>query len=182
MFANPRNTAAGGIRQHDPKMTAERKLVVLRLRRRRDRHRCAAALAARAVGVLARARFSRQRARARGAFDPRRRRVRRPVGRRARDARLRDRRRRRKGRLSGAASEARHAGKDPRWAIAYKFRAREARTKLLDITVSVGRTGVLNPNAVLEPVQIGGMTVANATLHNQDDIRRRTSASAMSSP
>ena len=44
------------------------------------------------------------------------------------------------------------AGKDPRWAVAYKFRAREARTKLLDITVSVGRTGVLNPNAVLEPV------------------------------
>ena len=63
------------------------------------------------------------------------------------------------------------SGKDPRWAIAYKFRAREARTKLLDITVSVGRTGVLNPNAVLEPVQIGGTTVANATLHNQDYIR-----------
>ncbi len=63
------------------------------------------------------------------------------------------------------------SGKDPRWAIAFKFRAREARTKLLDITVSVGRTGVLNPNAVLEPVPIGGTTVSNATLHNQDYIR-----------
>jgi DNA ligase (NAD+) len=63
------------------------------------------------------------------------------------------------------------AGKDPRWATAFKFRAREARTKLLDIVVSVGRTGVLNPNAVLEPVQIGGTTVSNATLHNQDYIR-----------
>lgn len=58
-------------------------------------------------------------------------------------------------------------GKDPRWATAYKFRAREARTKLLDITVSVGRTGTLNPNAVLEPVRIGGVTVTSATLHNQ---------------
>jgi DNA ligase (NAD+) len=63
------------------------------------------------------------------------------------------------------------AAKDPRWAIALKFRARAAQTKLLDIVVSVGRTGVLNPNAVLEPVQIGGTTVSNATLHNQDYIR-----------
>ena len=62
-------------------------------------------------------------------------------------------------------------GKDPRWATAFKFRPREARTTLLDITVSVGRTGVLNPNAVLEPVSIGGTTVSNATLHNEDYIR-----------
>ncbi len=62
-------------------------------------------------------------------------------------------------------------GKDPRWAIAYKFKAREARTKLIAITINVGRTGSLNPNAVLEPVQIGGVTVRNATLHNQEYIR-----------
>ena len=56
--------------------------------------------------------------------------------------------------------------RDPRWAIAFKFKPREARTKLLDITVSVGRTGTLNPNAVLEPVPIGGVVVKSATLHN----------------
>ncbi len=62
------------------------------------------------------------------------------------------------------------AGRDPRWAIAYKFKPREARTKLLDIVITVGRTGTLNPNAVLEPVQIGGVTVRNATLHNEEYI------------
>ena len=61
--------------------------------------------------------------------------------------------------------------RDPRWAIAFKFRPREARTKLLNIAVSVGRTGTLNPNAVLEPVQIGGVTVKSATLHNVDYIK-----------
>jgi DNA ligase (NAD+) len=63
------------------------------------------------------------------------------------------------------------AGRDPRWAIAYKFKPREARTKLLAIAITVGRTGTLNPSAVLEPVQIGGVTVRNATLHNAEYIR-----------
>jgi DNA ligase (NAD+) len=62
------------------------------------------------------------------------------------------------------------AGRDPRWATAYKFKAREARTKLLDIVITVGRTGTLNPNAVLAPVKIGGVTVQNATLHNAEYI------------
>ena len=57
-------------------------------------------------------------------------------------------------------------GKTPRGAIAYKFSPREATTKLLDIIVSVGRTGTLTPVAVLEPVEIGGTTVSRATLHN----------------
>jgi DNA ligase (NAD+) len=61
--------------------------------------------------------------------------------------------------------------RDPRWAIAFKFKPREARTRLLDIAVSVGRTGTLNPNAVLKPVQIGGVTVKSATLHNIDYIK-----------
>ena len=60
--------------------------------------------------------------------------------------------------------------REPRWAIAYKFKPREARTKLLDITITVGRTGTLNPNAVLEPVPIGGVTVKSATLHNAEYI------------
>jgi DNA ligase (NAD+) len=63
------------------------------------------------------------------------------------------------------------AGRDPRWAIAYKFKPREARTKLLRISITVGRTGTLNPNAELEPVKIGGVTVRNATLHNAEYIR-----------
>ena len=61
--------------------------------------------------------------------------------------------------------------RDPRWAVAYKFKPREARTKLTDIVITVGRTGTLNPNAVLEPVQIGGVTVKSATLHNADYIK-----------
>ncbi len=62
-------------------------------------------------------------------------------------------------------------GKDPRWALAYKFAGEEAVTKLTDIVVNVGRTGAITPNAVLEPVQIGGVTVKSATLHNEDYIR-----------
>ena len=60
--------------------------------------------------------------------------------------------------------------RDPRWAVAFKFKPREARTVLRDITISVGRTGTLNPNAVLAPVKIGGVTVKSATLHNAEYI------------
>ncbi len=62
-------------------------------------------------------------------------------------------------------------GKDPRWAIAYKFAAREAITRLTDIFIQIGRTGAATPNAVLEPVEIGGVTVSAATLHNEDYVR-----------
>jgi DNA ligase (NAD+) len=62
--------------------------------------------------------------------------------------------------------------KSPRWAIAYKYPARQASTKVLDIFVSVGRTGALTPVAFLEPVFLAGTTVSRATLHNYDEIRR----------
>ena len=63
-------------------------------------------------------------------------------------------------------------GNSPRGAVAFKFPAREATTKLLDVGINVGRTGTLNPYAILEPVQIGGATIRKATLHNFDEIAR----------
>jgi DNA ligase (NAD+) len=61
----------------------------------------------------------------------------------------------------------------PRWAIAYKFEPLAGRTKLLDVIVNVGRTGALTPQALLQPVNIGGVTISRATLHNEDYIRER---------
>jgi DNA ligase (NAD+) len=64
-------------------------------------------------------------------------------------------------------------GREPKWAVAYKFPATQSVTQLLDIRVNVGRTGTINPYAVLEPVDVGGVTVRQATLHNEDYIRAR---------
>ncbi len=64
------------------------------------------------------------------------------------------------------------AGKAPRGAIAYKFSPKEATTRIIDIKVQVGRTGVLTPVAELEPVNVGGVTIQHATLHNYDEIER----------
>ncbi|MFO7280871.1 MAG: NAD-dependent DNA ligase LigA [Thermoanaerobacterales bacterium] len=69
--------------------------------------------------------------------------------------------------LLGATSKA------PRWAIAYKFPPEERTTRLLDIKVSIGRTGRATPYAVLEPVFVGGVTVSQATLHNEDQVRAK---------
>ncbi len=170
-FANPRNAAAGGIRQLDPKMTAERKLSFYAYAvgeidtdaPPRSQHELLAFLHGLGFRVNEHAhavpsiheviafvtRWEGERDELDYEIDG--------VVIKVDDLAL-------QAKLGSS-------GKDPRWAIAFKFRAREARTKLLDITVSVGRTGVLNPNAVLEPVQIGGTTVSNATLHNQDYIR-----------
>ena len=69
-----------------------------------------------------------------------------------------------------ALGEVSHA---PRWAIAYKFPAQEGITKLLHIGINVGRTGTLNPYAELESVRVGGVTISHATLHNEEDIHRK---------
>jgi DNA ligase (NAD+) len=63
--------------------------------------------------------------------------------------------------------------RDPRWAVSYKFPGQLATTRLLEIKINVGRSGALNPYAVLEPVQVAGVTISTATLHNEDDIRRK---------
>ncbi len=63
--------------------------------------------------------------------------------------------------------------REPRWAIAYKFKAHQGTTKIRDIRGSVGRTGVITPFAIFEPVRIGGVTVSRSTLHNWDEIERK---------
>ena len=62
---------------------------------------------------------------------------------------------------------------EPRWAIAYKFPAVQGTTRLLDIGINVGRTGSLNPYAVLEPIRVGGVVISSAALHNEEDIHRK---------
>ena len=61
----------------------------------------------------------------------------------------------------------------PRWAIAFKFAARQATTRVLGITINVGKTGALTPAAQLEPVELAGVTVSNVSLHNEDEVRRK---------
>jgi DNA ligase (NAD+) len=62
---------------------------------------------------------------------------------------------------------------EPRWAIAYKFPAVQGVTQLIDIGINVGRTGSLNPYAILEPVRVGGVVISQAALHNEEDIHRK---------
>src|SRR6266545_4694843 len=61
----------------------------------------------------------------------------------------------------------------PRWAIAYKFAARRATTRVLGITINVGKSGALTPTAQLEPVELAGVTVSNVSLHNEDEVRKK---------
>jgi len=63
--------------------------------------------------------------------------------------------------------------REPRWAIAYKFPAIQGTTRLIDIGINVGRTGSLNPYAIMEPVQVGGVVISRAALHNEEDIHRK---------
>jgi DNA ligase (NAD+) len=172
-FANPRNAASGGIRQLDPKLTAQRSLSffayavgdIVADDPPRTQFELLAYLRGlgfatnpnveRFTGIDGVVRFVERWERERDALDYEIDGVVIKVDELALQNRLG------------------HVGKDPRWAIAFKFAAREARTKLIDIGVNVGRTGTLNPFAILEPVQIGGVSVKMATLHNQDDIRRK---------
>ncbi len=173
LYANPRNTAAGGLRQKDPRSTAQRKLSFFAyaigtfegeslpptqaalLARLRGLGFCVnehAATCATIDDVMA---FCRRWEEERATLDYEIDGVVVKVDDLALQARLG------------------YAGKDPRWAIAFKFRAQEARTKLHQIAINVSRSGKLNPYAVLEPVSIGGVIVKMATLHNEADIERK---------
>ncbi len=172
-FANPRNTAAGGLRQKDPRATAQRKLSFF-----------AYAIGAFEGVELPRTQMALLKALHDYGF---------PVNERATACPTIDdvidfchgwesERGSLDYEIDGVVikvddlavqTKLGYAGKDPRWATAFKFRAAEARTKLNAIEINVSRSGKLNPYAVLEPVVIGGVTVRMATLHNEADIVRK---------
>ena len=173
LFANPRNAAAGSIRQLDPRITAGRRLDVffydilhleggsppaddmslLRHLEGWGLHASPYARVCSSVDEVFRyhEEMTRRRATLPYEIDG--------IVMKVDDLALRNRLR----------TTARH----PRWALAYKFAAREAETTIEEIIVQVGRTGVLTPVAVLRPVEIGGVSVTRATLHNREEIARK---------
>jgi DNA ligase (NAD+) len=171
LFANPRNAAAGSLRQQDPKVAAERKLDILIFNLQlaegitfRTHTESLDYLDSLRFKTIPRKRFTDMNEameqihwinenRADFSFD-----------------------------IDGAVIKVNDlaqrtafgsTAKFPRWAVAYKYPPEKKTTKLVDITIQVGRTGVLTPKAVLEPVRLAGTTVTNATLHNQDYITER---------
>ncbi|MBI2624204.1 NAD-dependent DNA ligase LigA [Candidatus Parcubacteria bacterium] len=169
LYANPRNLAAGSIRQLDPAVAASRDLDFLAYdlvtdvgqERHDEEHAILRTLGFKTVRPEARC----------VSFEE--------------VVRFRKRVRRLRGRLKfdidGIVVSVNHndlfnrlgvAGKAPRGAVAFKFPGREATTVVEDIIVQVGRTGILTPVAVLRPVEVGGVTVSRATLHNEDEIER----------
>jgi DNA ligase (NAD+) len=172
LFANPRNAAAGSVRQKDPAMTAARPLTFfaysvgavegLRFEKHwqiLDTLRAAGfrvnSLCAICQGLEAAREFiegwREQRHRVDYATDG--------VVVKVNSLHMQD--------------ELGYIGRNPRWACAYKFPPEEQVTRVLDITVNVGRTGALTPLAHFEPVEVAGTTVSKATLHNEDEIRRK---------
>lgn len=172
VFANPRNAAAGSIRQLDPRITASRKLGFF-----------AYAMGAVSEPVAATHFEYLERLRAWGfEVNPLSRRL---VGEEEAErfqAEMAERRADLAYDIDGVVYKIDDlawqrrlgfAGRDPRWAIAWKFPAERAVTRLLDIRIQVGRTGALTPVALLEPVNVGGVLVSRASLHNEDEIARK---------
>ena len=168
-YANPRNTAAGSIRQLDPKIAAARKLDFLAYdivndfgqTKHSDNHKICALLGFKTDDLARECSslndvflFHRQ---------------------------ILDKREKLSHQIDGIVASVNNTdifkklgvvGKAPRGAIAYKYPGIESTTKVSDIIIQVGRTGVLTPVAVLEPVNVAGVTVTRATLHNEDEIKR----------
>jgi DNA ligase (NAD+) len=168
-FANPRNAAAGALRQLDPKATRERGLrffafaasapeAKLPFKTQREQLDALAAWGFRVEPHRRRAADLAAAKAAIAALEPELERL--PFGADGVVVKV--------DRLALHDELGNVGDREPRWAIARKFAPEVTITKLLDIKVNVGRTGALNPYAVLEPVEIGGVTVSNATLHNAD--------------
>jgi DNA ligase (NAD+) len=173
LFINPRNTAAGAVRQLDPRITAQRPLSfsahgfgVIRGWRRPARHsEVLDRLETFGIPVDSR------RAVVRGAQEL--------IG---YHARIRQQREKLPFDIDGVVYKVNplelqdslgFVAREPRWAIAHKYPPQEEVTEVLSIEVQVGRTGTLTPVARLKPVFVGGVTVTNATLHNEDELRRK---------
>jgi DNA ligase (NAD+) len=172
VFANPRNAAAGAVRQKDPAVTASRPLEIFLYH----------------VSVLEPAAFHSQwerlEALKKSGFrvNPRSERCRDIDAVLAYFGRLEAERDSLGYDADGAVvkvddlEQQRRLGATahhPRWAIAYKFAARQATTRVVSITINVGKSGALTPTAQLEPVELAGVTVSNVSLHNEDEVRRK---------
>jgi len=171
-FANPRNATAGSLKQLDPRVTAERPLAVachgvgLLEGRAIDRHwELLAAFRAWGLPVTPEAVFAPEQAAVVAHF-----------------ARLEELRDGLPFEIDGMVVKVDdtelqtllgQVSRSPRWAVAWKFKPRQATTRVLRIEASVGRTGVLTPVAELEPVGVGGVTVRNVSLHNMDEVDRK---------
>jgi DNA ligase (NAD+) len=172
LFANPRNAAAGSVRQLDPKITAERKLHLFAYQQ--GEHR----------GITFKTQWEFLQQLKEWGF---------PVQKRIKPCEsidevikvfqsLAEEREKLEYEIDGLVIKVNNlelwkrlgeTARAPRWALAAKFAARQETTVVKEIIVGVGRTGALTPVAVLEPVEVGGVTVQRATLHNQDEIDRK---------
>ena len=172
-FVNPRNAAAGGLRQLDPKLTARRRLSFFAYGIGAHEGFAMPATHAKLLDALGEYGFpvAKDRRLAKGA-----------EGLLAFYRAVGEKRPKLAYDIDGVVYKVNRfdqqeslgfVSRAPRWAIAHKFPAEEATTELLDIDVQVGRTGAITPVARLDPVFVGGTTITNATLHNEDEVRRK---------
>lgn len=172
LFVNPRNAAAGAVRQKDPAVTASRKIAVWVYQ----------------VGTVDGVRFATHTeslewlAQAGFPVNPRSQHCADLAAVKAYVAEAEKNRHALGYQTDGVVvkvdslseqNELGYTAKSPRWAIAYKFPPEEQTTRLREIRINIGRTGAATPYAVLEPVFVGGATITNATLHNQDEVARK---------